>query len=66
MPEVLYLTTSIPAFRPYKCDLCGKSFYRNNILREHLPHCKKTASAELKKDDSSGNLVYSSSSEEPQ
>jgi len=25
--------------RPYKCQKCSKSFYRNNILKEHLPNC---------------------------
>ena len=32
--------------RPFKCDICGNSYYRSNVLKAHKVKCK--LSAELK------------------
>ena len=33
--------------RPYKCQRCSHSFYRNNILKEHMTRCTASSAEEV-------------------
>ena len=54
--SILYSSLFFPKYRPFTCKNCNQSFYRKNILKDHLAKCKARLkpSIQQKKEEDEG------------